>query len=84
MPGLGTRDANAGDARVATLNLWGRDGPWAERRAVLLDGFRRLRPDIVALQEAVEDDGYDQVADLLGPEYDVFHQSGRPTGWGPR
>jgi hypothetical protein len=27
--------------RVATLNLWGRRGAWAERRAVLIDGFSR-------------------------------------------
>ena len=69
--------------RVLTLNLWGRHGAWDERRPVLVDGLRRLNPHVVALQEAVVTDGYDQVADLLGPGYRVHHQSGRePDGSG--
>jgi hypothetical protein len=40
--------------RVATLNLWGRSGAWAERRSVLVDGFRELRPDLVAFQEPIK------------------------------
>ena len=69
--------------RVATLNLWGRHGAWDERRSVLVDGLRELRPDIIAFQEAVVTDGYDQVADLLGASYHVAHQAGRdPEGTG--
>ena len=34
--------------RVATLNLWGRRGVWEGRRSVLVDGFRKLQPDLVA------------------------------------
>jgi hypothetical protein len=30
--------------RVAALNLWGRRGEWNERRRVLIEGFRKLRP----------------------------------------
>jgi endonuclease/exonuclease/phosphatase family metal-dependent hydrolase len=63
--------------RVATLNLFGRDGAWADRRSVLRDGLRELRPDLVAFQEAIVTDGYDQVVDLLGPKYHVAHQAGR-------
>ncbi len=63
--------------RVATLNLWGTSGAWDERRSVLIEGFRQLQPNVVALQEAVKADGYDQVADLLGSGYHVVHQSGR-------
>jgi endonuclease/exonuclease/phosphatase family metal-dependent hydrolase len=63
--------------RVATLNLWGRSGSWDERRSVLIDGFRELRPDLVALQEAITGDEYDQVTDLLGPEFHVTHRTGR-------
>jgi endonuclease/exonuclease/phosphatase family metal-dependent hydrolase len=63
--------------RVATLNLWGRRGAWAERRSVLIDGFRELRPDLVAFQEAIVSGGYDQVVDLLGLEYHVAHQTER-------
>ena len=71
--------AGSGVVRVATLNLWGRSGAWDERRSVLIDGFRQLQPDVVALQEAVKTDGYDQVTDLLGSGYHVVHQSGRST-----
>jgi hypothetical protein len=34
--------------RVATLNLWGWRGVWEEHRRVLVEGFRELRPDLVA------------------------------------
>jgi len=67
------------EVRVATLNLWGRRGAWDERRLVLIDGFRRLQPDLVALQEAVVGGGYDQVTDILGTGYHVAHQAGRET-----
>jgi endonuclease/exonuclease/phosphatase family metal-dependent hydrolase len=63
--------------RVVTLNLWGRFGDWPSRRAVLIDGLRALRPDLVTFQEAIVVDGYDQVVDLLGDGYRVAHQTGR-------
>ena len=69
-----------GVVRVATLNLWGRRGPWTERRSVLVDGFRELRPDLVTFQEAIKNDGYDQVVDLLGPDFHVVHQRDREAG----
>ena len=46
--------------RMLTLNLWGKNGVWEERRAVLIDGLRRLRPDLIAFQEAIVGDCYDQ------------------------
>ncbi len=67
----------SGVVRVATLNLWGRRGPWAERRSILVDGFRQLRPDLVAFQEAIKNDGYDHAIDLLGPGFHVAHQRER-------
>jgi len=71
------RRSGTREVRVATLNLWGRHGAWDERRSVLVDGLRKLQPDIIAFQEAVVTDGYDQVADLLGASYHVAHQAGR-------
>jgi endonuclease/exonuclease/phosphatase family metal-dependent hydrolase len=65
------------EIRVATLNLWGQHGEWKERRSVLVDGLRNLQADILAFQEAVVTEGYDQVADLLGASYHVAHQAGR-------
>ena len=65
--------------RVATLNVWGRHGAWDERRSVLVEGFRELQPDVVAFQEAIKTEEYDQVVDLLDPNFNVVHQSGRGT-----
>jgi endonuclease/exonuclease/phosphatase family metal-dependent hydrolase len=62
-----------GSVRIATLNLWGRSGAWAERRSVLIDGFRELRPDLVAFQEPIKTDAYDQVTDLLDQEFRIVH-----------
>lgn len=63
--------------RVATLNVWGRHGDWPARRQVLADGFRALAPDVVALQESVVTESYDQVADLLGDGFRITHQGRR-------
>ena len=72
-----------GNVRVVSLNLWGRNGAWADRRSVLIDGFRALRPDLVALQEVIKNDEYDQMIDLLGPGFHIAHQKGRgPEGMG--
>ena len=70
-------EALSGAVRVATLNLWGRYGAWDERRSVLSDGLRELEADVIAFQEAIANDGYDQVSDLLGPGYHIHHQAGR-------
>ncbi|HZR40511.1 MAG TPA: endonuclease/exonuclease/phosphatase family protein [Ktedonobacteraceae bacterium] len=73
----------SGEIRILTLNLWGRNGAWDDRRSVLSEGFRALQPDLVALQEAIKTDEYDQVIDLLGPDWHVAHQKGRdPEGMG--
>jgi endonuclease/exonuclease/phosphatase family metal-dependent hydrolase len=62
---------------VATLNLWGTSGDWPARRRVLADGFKALQPDLVAFQEAVRTDDYDQAADLLGDGYQFVQQTER-------
>jgi endonuclease/exonuclease/phosphatase family metal-dependent hydrolase len=66
--------------RVLTLNLWGRRGQWDERRAVLVDALGELRPDLVAFQEAVVTEEYDQAAELLGGEFHLAHQTEREPG----
>ena len=68
--------------RVATQNLWGRRGAWEERRSLLIAGLRELQPDLIALPEAIVNNEYDQVRDLLGPDYHVAHQSEREPGDG--
>jgi endonuclease/exonuclease/phosphatase family metal-dependent hydrolase len=69
--------AGVGGVRVATLNLWGRSGAWAGRRSVLVEGFRELRPDLVAFQESIVTGGDDQVAELLGGGFQLVHQRAR-------
>jgi endonuclease/exonuclease/phosphatase family metal-dependent hydrolase len=59
--------------RVLTINLWGRTEPWRERREVQIAGLRQIGADLMAFQEAVVTDEYDQVADLLPVGYHVAH-----------
>ncbi len=63
--------------RVLTQNLFGRRADWAARRHVLVDGLRELKPDLIAFQEAIVNPQYDQVADLVGPDFHIFHQKVR-------
>lgn len=63
--------------RVLTLNLWARGGSWEDRRSVLSEGLRQLQPDLVAFQESVVTQEYDQIADLLEGEFHVAHQAAR-------
>jgi endonuclease/exonuclease/phosphatase family metal-dependent hydrolase len=60
---------------VLTLNLWGRGGDWPSRRAVLRDGLRELSPDVIAFQEAFKTTEHDTVAEILGADYHVHHQT---------
>lgn len=65
--------------RVLTLNLWQRYGDWTARRNVLIDGLRTLKPDIVGFAESIKTLDYDQVADLLGPDFNVVHSKNRDS-----
>jgi endonuclease/exonuclease/phosphatase family metal-dependent hydrolase len=68
LEGRGVGRARPGAARPAA---------WSARRSVLAEGLRVLDPDLAAFQEVIHHDAYDQVTDLLGPGYEVAHQSGR-------
>ena len=68
LPGPGIGKARPGAAPPAALR---------DRLAVLAGGLRALDPDLAAFQEAICRDGYDQVADLLGPGYHLAHQTRR-------
>jgi len=72
-----TATVNKIKIRILTLNLSARNGSWVNRRSVLIQGFRALQPDLIALQEAIKTDEYDQAIDLLGPEWNVAHQQAR-------
>src|SRR5689334_18632611 len=73
-PSIGPR---LGEIRVLTLNLWGQQGAWANRRAILIAGLHALQPDLVAFQEVIKHDTYDQMIDLLGPGWNVVQQKDR-------
>jgi endonuclease/exonuclease/phosphatase family metal-dependent hydrolase len=68
LEGLGIGRARPGAPRPAA---------WNARRRVLAEGLRALDPDLVAFQEAIRHDDYDQVTDVLGPGYEVAHQARR-------
>lgn len=57
-PLIGTR------MRVATWNVWGRYGPWAERQPIIEANLRSIDADVVCMQEAWRDDDRSQPADL--------------------
>ncbi|HEU0037463.1 MAG TPA: endonuclease/exonuclease/phosphatase family protein [Kofleriaceae bacterium] len=62
--------------KLLTFNTWGRTGPWAKRRALIVDGIRALAPDVVGLNEVWDDaDGNlaDELATALGGTWHVHH-----------
>ena len=61
--------------RVLTLNLWGMGGDWPARRDVLAAGLRELRPGLIAFQEAVRTDAVDTAGEIVGPEFELAHQT---------
>jgi endonuclease/exonuclease/phosphatase family metal-dependent hydrolase len=63
--------------RVATLNLWARNGPYRDRAPQLTQQVAALAPDLLALQE---------VADGLGPggqAEDLFAELGYEIAYEP-
>ncbi|MCA9595505.1 MAG: endonuclease/exonuclease/phosphatase family protein [Myxococcales bacterium] len=39
--------------RIATLNVWNKSGPWAERLRLIRTQLRELSPDVIGLQEVL-------------------------------
>ncbi len=58
--------AQAGEVRVLTLNLWHDKGDWPKRRALIVEEVRRLKPDLIALQEVLQRPGLANQAEDLG------------------
>jgi len=69
--------------RVLTQNLLGHHHDWPRRRAAVASWVRRLKPDVLTLQEAVVTGEHDQVLDILGDTYHVTqHPLREPDGSG--
>ena len=69
---------------VLTLNLWHDSGPWERRRERIQDWIARLDPDLIAFQEALQGESFDQVASLFEDgsyHLDFVHAS---SFWGER
>ncbi|MCA9677625.1 MAG: endonuclease/exonuclease/phosphatase family protein [Myxococcales bacterium] len=54
--------------KLATLNTWGRTGPWPARRAAIRAELARLAPDVVGLQEVWDGDGGNLADELLADD----------------
>jgi len=60
--------------RIATLNVWGTNGPWPQRLALIRRELARLRPDVVGLQEVQRHDGYCQAREITeGLGYEIAY-----------
>ncbi len=57
--------------RVATLNIWNRQGPWPQRLPLIRDGLRALDADVIGLQEVLGFPGMPSQA----------HEIAEGTGW---
>jgi endonuclease/exonuclease/phosphatase family metal-dependent hydrolase len=69
--------------RCMTLNLWGENGPWEERLALVGEKLTSLQPDVVALQEVREvPDRIVNQAEMLGAERGYQHVFAPSTEWG--
>jgi endonuclease/exonuclease/phosphatase family metal-dependent hydrolase len=69
--------------RFMTLNLWGENGPWQSRLALLADKLDSLQPDVVALQEVREVPGsIVNQAEALARPRGYRHVFAPSTEWG--
>lgn len=73
--------------RAVTMNIWNRQGPWAERLPLLRVGLAALAPDVVGLQEVMAFGGRsqaDEIADGLGwnVHFGPSHTFGGGLTWG--
>jgi endonuclease/exonuclease/phosphatase family metal-dependent hydrolase len=69
--------------RFMTLNLWGENGPWESRLALVGEKLTSLQPDVVALQEVRDVPGriFNQ-AGQLGRRRGYYHVFAPSTDWG--
>jgi len=55
---------------VLTLNIWFNRGDWSARKQAIKKWIAKLQPDVIALQEVLYGDGYNQLDELFqGTDY---------------
>jgi endonuclease/exonuclease/phosphatase family metal-dependent hydrolase len=60
--------------KLLTFNTWGRTGPWAKRKPIIVDGIKELDPHVVGLNEVWDDaDGNvaRELAEAIGGDWHV-------------
>jgi endonuclease/exonuclease/phosphatase family metal-dependent hydrolase len=65
--------------KLLTLNAWGRFGPWAKRKAIIVDGIRALDPHVVGLNEVWDDADGNQARELAEAIGGDWHVHGEPA-----
>lgn len=58
-------ETRATTVTVLSFNLWHDKGDWPKRRAMILAEIKRLKPDVIALQEVLQRDGLRNQAEDL-------------------
>jgi beta-glucosidase len=56
--------------KVVTLNLYHDKDEWPKRRVQIVEELKRLRPDAIALQEVLQDEGLTNQAEWLATQLD--------------
>src|SRR5882672_4391049 len=71
-------------ARIVTLNIWNRGGPWEERLVAIRAGVADLAPDVIGLQEVLRPssgEGLDQAQQIAeGFGYHIAFGAAMKTG----
>jgi endonuclease/exonuclease/phosphatase family metal-dependent hydrolase len=70
--------------RVATFNIWNRQGPWSERLPLIRDGLSALGADVIGLQEVLAFGDLPNQADEIaaGMGWNVYHAPAWQVGGG--
>jgi endonuclease/exonuclease/phosphatase family metal-dependent hydrolase len=64
-----------GRLKVLTINIWNRSGPWDDRLGLLRKGVATLDPDVIGLQEVIDNQGHTQ-AESIGQGRSYHHAFG--------
>ena len=73
--------------RILTLNIWNVSGGWRDRREAVLDVLREESPDVVCLQEVIDNERGNQaawLADSLGGWHWTYDGEPSQAGGGAR